>query len=344
MELNDHGQPAFAFLRSATRSDDPSRPGMALSITEAGNRSLSMRMPMKSLLVIVGTVLLGGVASAQPKDYKPAGPQVVPALDKVAMTAFVCEPSPIPPGTAQVTLRVTIKNVTGGLQGVTLSGLKIRVLRTNPQPDVLELETTVNNLAPGASQTVGAHVNVGPGTREYFARVDPDDILHEPIVQRANNESRLKLTIPQALGQQAPAAPQKETQLLDYDKAKRAGAQFGASLEPSSSSPASTLCIVQQQQAPGVGVSFSLQCTYTGGRSNPEAYVNFRLKNGWKVKSYDVLNVTKFGSADWQWTRTPVIGSDDASSKVHLWADPLGQLFLSVKIEIEGPAGTNPYQ
>lgn len=154
-----------------------------------------MRMLVKPALA-AAAVLFAAAASAQPKEFKPPSPQVAPALDKVAMTAFVCEPSPIPPGTTQVTLKVTIKNVTGGLQGVTLSGLKIRVLRTNPQPDVLELETTVNNLAPGASQTIGAHVNVGPGAREYFARVDPDDVLHEPIVQRANNESRLKLKIP----------------------------------------------------------------------------------------------------------------------------------------------------
>jgi len=158
-----------------------------------------MRMPMKALLVVVGTALLAGAASAQPKDYKPPVKDVPPALDKIAMTAFTCDTAPIPPGTSQVTLRVTVKNVTGGPQGVTLNGLKVRILRTIPQStqgDVLELETTVNNLAPGASQTVGAHVNVGPGVREYFARVDPDDTLHEPIVQRANNESRLKLTIP----------------------------------------------------------------------------------------------------------------------------------------------------
>ena len=92
-----------------------------------------MRMPLRSALVIAGLASVAGGASAQPKEFKPPAPQVAPALDRVAMTAFFCEPSPIPPGTTQVTLKVTIKNVTGGLQGVTLSGLKIRVLRTNPQ-------------------------------------------------------------------------------------------------------------------------------------------------------------------------------------------------------------------
>jgi hypothetical protein len=151
---------------------------------------------MKPLLVIVGTALLAGAAAAQPKDYKPAGPQVAPALDKIAMTEFSCDPSPIPPGTTQVTLWVTVKNLTGGLQAVTINGPKLRILRTNPAPDVVELESTVVNLAPGATQRMGQKVNVAPGIREYFARVDVDDTLHEPIVQRANNESRLKLKIP----------------------------------------------------------------------------------------------------------------------------------------------------
>lgn len=300
----------------------------------------------KSAAALAALVLGAGVASAQPKEPRLPSNQVAPALDKIAMTEFVSDPATIPAGTTQVTLWVTVKNLTSGPQAITINGPKIRILRTAPQPDVLELETAVVNLGPGATQRVGQKINVGPGAREYFARVDPDDTLHEPLVQRANNEKRLKLTIPQASGQQGSAGgvPQKETQLLNYDKAKRAGAQFGASLDPSSSSRASTLCIVQQGQDSGVGVLFMLNCTYTGGRSTPEAYVNFRLKNGWKVKSFDVVNVTKVASADWQWTKTPSIGSDDPSSKVHLWADPLGQIILSVKIEIEGPAGTNPYQ
>lgn len=306
-----------------------------------------MLMKPVSLLALAGTALLAGAASAQPKDYRPAGPQAAPALDKIAMTEFVSDPSPIPPGTSQVMLWVTVRNLTSGPQAVTINGPKIRILRTNPSPDVLELETTVVNLAPGATQRVGQKVNVAPGTREYFARVDVDDTLHEPIVQRANNEKRLKLTIPQASGQQASppgSAPPKETQLLDYEKAKQAGAQFGASLDPSSASPASTLCLVNQMGVPAGGVQFSLICTYTGGRSTPEAWMNFRLKNDWKVKSFEVVNKTKFGSVDWQWIKTPSVGSDDPSSKVHLWADPLGQLIVIVKVTIEGPAGTNPYQ
>jgi hypothetical protein len=243
-----------------------------------------------------------------------------------------------------------VKNLTSGPQAVTINGPKLRILRTLPQStqgDVLELETTVVNLAPGATQRVGQEVNVAPGVREYFARVDVDDMLHEPVVQRANNEKRLKITIPQVSAQLAPATPQKETQLLDYDKAKSAGAQFLISRDGSNA------CVTEQYNLniypspgkPPAGVEFRLSCTLTGGSANAEGFANFRLKNGWKVKSFDVFRVAQGGvNADWSWTRTPSIGSDDPSSKLHMWAEPGSTILIDVKVEVEGPAGTNPYQ
>ena len=305
-----------------------------------------MRMPMKSLPAIVGAVVLAGVAAAQPKDYKPPVKDVPPALDKIAMTDFVCDPSPIPPGTTQVKLTVTVKNLTSGPQAVTINGPKLRVLRTNPQPDVVELETAIVNLAPGATQSVSQKVNVGPGVREYFARVDVDDTLHEPIVQRANNEKRLKITIPQVSAQQAPAAPppaQKETQILDYEKAHRAGAQFSDGVEGQRGG-----CGFSGQFAnnrPDYSVLFWVRClgSPNGVRLTPEVFTGWHLKNGWKVKSFDFRNVQK-SAGDWQWRQTPAIGSDDPSAKMHIWVEAMGEVSLSLVITIEGPAGTNPYQ
>jgi hypothetical protein len=316
---------------------------------------------MKSLLVLFGTALLAGAASAQPKDFKPPVPQVAPALDKIAMTTFVCEPSPIPPGTTQVKLTVTVKNLTSGPQAVTINGPKLRVLRTLPQSvqgDVLELETTIVNLAPGATQSASQKVNVAPGVREYFARVDVDDTLHEPIVQRANNEKRLRLTIPQVSGQQAPppgSTPPKETQLLDYQKAKRNGAQFADGVEgPTNCNHRTQLDVNGPDEAamcgnfprPPAGVQFQMGCGayLTGGRATPEAFTNFRLRNGWRVKSYELVGVVKSNGADWQWRKTPGVGTDDPSMTMHVWANVREQVCNTVKVTIEGPAGTNPYQ
>jgi hypothetical protein len=321
-------------------------------------RRKKMKNRFRVALAATGLALFSGVASAQIKEFKPRTLQVPPSLDKVQMVSFVSEPAQIAPGATQVVLRVTVKNVTDSnlATGYVLNGLKVKIFRTKPLPEILEMETTVNNLAVGVPQSVGAPVNIGPGEREYTAKVDPDNTLKEPTPQqRANNEMRLKLTIPQVSGQQAPPAgstPPKETQLLDYDKAKRSGAQFAASLEGPST------CLVDQKDAndaslsdrsgrPASGVWFRLFCSFTvtGARTNPEAFTNFHLKNGWKVKSYDVVGIRKVGdSEDWQWTKTPSIGSDDPSSKLHMWADANRSIELFVKVEIEGPAGTNPYQ
>jgi hypothetical protein len=313
-----------------------------------------MRTPMKSLPAIVGAVLLAGVAAAQPKDYKPPVKDVPPALDKIAMTDFVCDPSPIPPGTAQVRLTVTVKNLTSGPQSVTINGPKLRILRTlqqSTQGDVLELETTVVNLAPGATQSASQKVNVAPGVREYFARVDVDDTLHEPIVQRANNEKRLRLTIPQASGQQAPppgAAPQLETQALDYQKAKNAGAQFSNGIEGQQGGcvKVGQLNSVSWVNDHTAGVVFIADCSLVanGVRATPEAFTGFRLKNGWKVRDYSIGENIHGGNADWQWRQVPAKGTDDPSMRMHVWASANGRAMVHVKVTIEGPAGTNPYQ
>ena len=56
-----------------------------------------MRIEPKAVL-LVALVVAAGVASAQPKEFKPPTHEVAPALDKVAMTDFVTDPSPIPQG------------------------------------------------------------------------------------------------------------------------------------------------------------------------------------------------------------------------------------------------------
>jgi hypothetical protein len=288
-----------------------------------------------------------------PTEYKPRMPEVPPSLDKVVMESFVSEPAQIPPGTTQVLLRVTVKNVTnsGLATGYVLNGLKVKIFRTLPLPEILEMETTVNNLALGVPQSVGARVNIGPGVREYIAKVDPDNTLKEPIPQRVNNESRLRLTIPQVSGQQAPppgSAPRMETQFLDYQKAKNAGAQFTDGIDGPNG-----LClnVGQFNSVPWVddhsqGVLFSADCTAApnGARATPEVFTGFRLKHGWRVKDYAIGRNEKSGQADWQWRQTPSKGTDDPSMRMHVFASPLAWIKVQVKVEIEGPAGTNPYQ
>jgi hypothetical protein len=67
-----------------------------------------------------------------------------------------------------------------------------------PQPDVLELGSTIVNLAPGATQRMGARINVAPGVREYLAQVDWDNTLNEAPLHQINNSKKLVLAIPKS--------------------------------------------------------------------------------------------------------------------------------------------------
>ncbi|MCM3876142.1 MAG: hypothetical protein NEA02_06950, partial [Thermoanaerobaculia bacterium] len=208
--------------------------------------------------------------------------------------------------------------------------------------------STVNNLAPGATQSFGARVNIASGVREYFARVDTEDTLHEPVVQRANNEKRLRLTIPQVSGQQAAppgSSPPLETRLLEYGRAKNAGAQFSDGVDGFKG-----LCDVGQgdpsrlgDHSPGVWFRANCDTLANGARATPEAFIGFRLKNGWRVKNFEISS-GKAGNADWQWRQTPTKGSDDPYMRMHVFTSPFGRVWAQVKVTIEGPAGTDPYQ
>ncbi len=313
-----------------------------------------MRMMPKAALA-AALVLTAATASAQPKEYTPPVHDVLPSLDKIVMESFVSEPATIPPGATQVVLRATVKNVTNSnlATGYVLNGLKLKIFRMQPTPEVLEMETTINNLAAGATQSAGARVNLAPGVRKYRAVVDPDNTLHEPFRQGANNEIRIELTIPQvSRDQSAPpgSTPPKETQLLDYDKAKRSGAQFPSGIE--GNTPCRPVGVFDQKQYPDyslnrppLGILFVVDCKLVpfGGRATPEAFAGYRLKNGWKVKSFDVV-ATNPNAGNWEWRKTPAKGSDDPSMSMHVWADGGGWVLALVKVEIEGPAGTNPYQ
>jgi hypothetical protein len=316
-----------------------------------------MKNRFRIALAAAGLALFSGGASAQIKEFKSRTPQVPPSLDKVQMVSFVSEPAQIAPGATQVVLRVTVKNVTdsGLATGYVLTGLKVKIFRTKPLPEILEMETTVNNLALGVPQSVGAPVNIGPGEREYTAKVDPDNTLKEPAPQqRANNEMRLRLTIPQVSGQQAPPAgsqpPQLATQVLDYEKAKQAGAQSSYSPEGFAACPIYGSFYDPNHAAVGpppmpFTVRFYLDCggVPAGMRATPETFGGFRLKHGWKVKSLELLQEQK-RNGDWQWRERPAIGSDNPAMRMHLWANADGMVHVIARVTIEGPAGTDPYQ
>ncbi len=76
--------------------------------------------------------------------------------------------------------------------------------------------------------------------------------------------------------------------------------------------------------------------------------MGFNLKNGWKVKSYEIAGPTRAGigaGSDWRWVSTPPpAGSTTPYVKWHLWANGGSSITVGIKIIIEGPEGTDPYQ
>ncbi len=155
---------------------------------------------------------------------------------------------------------------------------------------------------------------------------------------RQNNTRELTVTI----------QPKLVTQPIDRVTAKEAGAHFSVTKD----GPA--LCVVMSSggdsssQNKNDEIWFWVDCSkgvkiLTGVKANFEAYANFNLKNGWKVKSYQIVNPEIFRGG-WNWVTTPANGSTSPHAKLHLWSDFGGKVRVTLKVLIEGPEGTNPYQ
>ena len=82
-----------------------------------------------------------------------------------------------------------------------------------------------------------------------------------------------------------------------------------------------------------------------GAKADVEAYGNFSLKNGWKIKGVSVIQLLDDNPSDWEWkSGPPSIGSTNPYVKIHVWADLMGRIDCGLRITIEGPEGTDPYQ
>jgi hypothetical protein len=88
-------------------------------------------------------------------------------------------------------------------------------------------------------------------------------------------------------------------------------------------------------------------CNAAGGKADFESFGGLTLKNGWKVKSYEVVRGTGNNDGEgvkkgWEWKSAPPSGTNP-SFKLHLWADGGYKIYIGVKVTIEGPQGTTPF-
>jgi hypothetical protein len=286
----------------------------------------------------------------QPQLQRQVAPGQCTLPDRVAVTGFSVNP-PQPRQGQTVTVTLTIKNVCNGplasvpwtIEVGTGTGLN-QVLNSGVQQNVLA----------GASFSVTANWTAVPGQRGFLGTADRENALRESGQNRQNNYKDFPVNVPQMSADTAAPAgstPQIEVRVLEHMKAKYAGASF------TKSHPQPTNCEITNyggqdpQQTPfsnadSVRLMVDCRVPLTGGRGDFDLYSNFRLKNGWKIVRVDPINIQQFGgSTDWRFdSALPAPGSDNPYTRLHLWAVWDAFVSVSIKVTIQGPAGTDPYQ
>ena len=200
------------------------------------------------------------------------------------------------------------------------------------------------NVVPGAVFEVTASWRAVPGEQLFQGYVDASGKTFNNAAPVANRIANLPLTIAQVSASTQGAAPAMETQVLHFQKAKLAGAMSVNTLLPGAptgclSFGVSEVGSVSWSDSKRGSVMFSVGCL-SAAAATGEAFKNFRLKNGWKIKSVDLVEAGLYG-ADWQYRLKPQKLSNDPHIIVEITGfGPQAAIF---RIEIEGPAGTSPY-
>jgi len=304
-----------------------------------------------------------------------SGVTLVIAVLVSALGTFAAETvQKAPPGTGQKAPPIAAAAATKIAPAVKIEALNLTVTPAQPKAgDPVTVKFTVRNAGPGAAAKVpwsihlytgnrtlaqGEQLNVAAGaTFEVTAPWTPTagnqrlqgyvDPTGKTLKNTAPPTAQVKeLTVavaPAATSQKATDAPAPKLvqQVLNYQKAKAAGARFSHGIDSGS------LCNDLGQvvsSRPDMSVVFWARCGGPGGRATPEAFTGFQLKNGWKIFSVlEPVESQKAGSSDWQWIQRPSEGSSETSMKMRVWADPNSVITVQVKVVIAGPEGTDPY-
>ena len=135
-----------------------------------------------------------------------------------------------------------------------------------------------------------------------------------------------------------PPVITRVTEILDFDRAKAAGSELMQAPE------FITGCYSNVTRTAD-GTQFSLACPGpTGQALDWRAYQNFRLKNGWMVKSFSVLPGAAFNAGS-ELAEPPAVNTSNPAIRMHLWANGMtGSVITIVRVVIEGPQGTDPYR
>ena len=319
---------------------------------------LGWRAGMITIVAVVGNLAVGEVwaqattaqkaapGKAPAQMQAPQQQMVVPGLcttaDKVAATDLTLNPAK-PTWLQAVVVTLTIKN----LCNVPLSNIGWQIAST-PDNTILGSGTWQASVAPSQTFTVTAPWRAAPGERGFDGRADPAGALKESADDRKNNVKTLSVTVP--VPTQA-AAPAMETQILNFAKAKEAGASVTNTLLPGAPAGCSNFGVDESEsmRARDDTIAFLTQCAGLGATATGEAFANFKLKNGWKIKpAPDGVVLVRFQGVSWQYRLRPQEGTNDPHMNVEVTAPAglggaryIGEVVI--RINIEGPAGTSPY-
>jgi hypothetical protein len=220
----------------------------------------------------------------------------------------------------------------------------------------------LNIIVPVTSVSSPAPVHLVPGTPvdvtlplpipppfatqllDLRVEVDPMNTGAESAADRANNVRTASFATPV---RPPPPPPVLVSQALDFRKAEANGAHFDY-IELARGCPHLGLGDWQLSRwAPSEGredgVLFRVQCL-TPNSIDQEAYRDFRLKNGWRIKSVDDVSFVRDTRRRDLTIKVPaVVGSDSPRMRVSIAAGAFSDVAVGIRVFIEGPEGTDPY-
>jgi hypothetical protein len=263
-----------------------------------------------------------------------------------------------PTGTSGRQVRMTIRNLMPATAQPLLSvpwSISFKPGGPGSASENILAQGVQNNVAPGSTFEVTAAL---PWRRQssirdlITGRADPQNVIGENAAERANNQKSIAAT-PAAATPTTPP-PVLVTQELDFIKAHLNGAVFKHNMQTAGCTRLGvgdwldTSWSPRQGRRPGV--LFQANCP-AGGAADPEAYANFRLKNGWVVRSVEPPETVRqstvrgrFGATRFEMRVTPVVGSDNPYMQAHISGGPGSYRSVGVRVIIEGPEGTDPYR
>jgi hypothetical protein len=193
-------------------------------------------------------------------------------------------------------------------------------------------EGVLPNFPPGAVAEVTANWKAVGGEHLIQGYVDASGRAFNnaaPITARIRN---------------VPLNIAEETQLLSFVKARDAGASFRNTLLPGSPTWCDTFGVSPVRETPPNKSAYFITECVAITTSTGEAFINFKLKNGWIIKSIKPEQFTDAMSGNrefiWQYRLPPQIGSNDP----HMIVETAGIVGgVTFEITIAGHPGSDPY-